>query len=154
MDSFDTFRRIEPLTTSRRPIDRFAITCVLVTAAIWAALGAWLLIWPDRLPASFGVASSPAMRTEVRAFYGGLELGIAACLLILVRRDLFAAVVLGGVPLLAMGTTRLFGLVVDVFSTLHIVLITSEFLGGGLNLWAARGVGRRDSRSKIETSER
>lgn len=135
--TFDSSPSPTPGVRSRR----FAVVTVGVTVAIWAGLGAWLLIWPERLPASFGADATPALRTEVRAFYGGLELAIAAVLSWLVRRDLTAATLLGGLPLLLMGLSRLLGLAADAplpppHQRLHLVLMASELLGAGLNLTA------------------
>lgn len=54
---------------------------ILIAALITAGFGVWLLINPMAL-AGVGIpADSPIARVEIRAMYGGLELGIAAFLL-------------------------------------------------------------------------
>lgn len=53
-------------------------------AALWAVVlfvtfGAWLLLAPGKLGTWVDVeATSPMGRTEIRAFYGGAQLGLAA----------------------------------------------------------------------------
>ena len=51
-----------------------------ISAATWAAFGLWLLIDPAALANAEVAVDTPTARTEVRAFYGGLELGVAAAL--------------------------------------------------------------------------
>ena len=51
-----------------------------VSAAAWAAFGLWLLFDPAALANAEVAVDTPTARTEVRAFYGGLELGVAAAL--------------------------------------------------------------------------
>jgi hypothetical protein len=50
------------------------------SALAWAAFGAMLLVFPERLGGVGLVVDSSLARVEVRGFYGGLELGIAAFL--------------------------------------------------------------------------
>jgi hypothetical protein len=97
---------------------------IFITAASWAGFAVWLGLNPGALLPAFGVeASSPQMLTEVRAFYGGVEMAIAVAMILLWRRgDLFAALLVGGLPLLGSATGRCIGLVVDGFSTLHVFL--------------------------------
>jgi hypothetical protein len=49
-----------------------------LTAAAFGGFGAWLLVKPDALGKVGVEVPTPAARAEIRAFYGGLELGMAA----------------------------------------------------------------------------
>jgi len=49
-------------------------------ALLYLSLGVWFLIWPEALSLVGLSAESPAARTELRATYGGLELGLCAFL--------------------------------------------------------------------------
>ena len=81
--------------------NRFPTVAIFITAAIWAGFAIWLGVNPNVLLPAFGVESStPQMLTEVRAFYGGVEMAIAVAMMVLWRRgDLFAALLVGGLPL-------------------------------------------------------
>ena len=82
------------------------------------------------LPA-FGVEeSTPQMLTEVRAFYGGVEMAIAVAMIVLWRRgDLFASLLIGGLPLLGSASGRLIGLLADGFSIMHLGFAGLELVG-------------------------
>jgi hypothetical protein len=57
-------------------------------AATFGALGALLALAPQLLETWVGIrADSPAARTELRSFYGGLEIGLAAFLVACALRD-------------------------------------------------------------------
>jgi hypothetical protein len=111
---------------------RFPAVAIFITAASWAGFAVWLGTNPAALLPAFGVeASTPQMLTEVRAFYGGVELAIALAMLVLWRRgDLFAALLVGGLPLLGSACGRLTGLIVDGFSPLHLGFAALEIVGG------------------------
>jgi hypothetical protein len=104
---------------------------IFITAASWAGFAVWLGLNPGALLPAFGIeASSPQMLTEVRAFYGGVEMAIAVAMILLWRRgDLFAALLVGGLPLLGSAAGRCIGLVVDGFSTLHVIFAGLEVVG-------------------------
>jgi hypothetical protein len=75
------------------------------------------------------------MLTEVRAFYGGVEMAIAVAMIVLWRRgDLFAAQVVGGLPLVGSASGRLIGLVVDGFSAMHLGFAGLEIVGAAFCL--------------------
>ncbi len=102
-------------------------------ALVYLALGAWLLARPQGLAAVGVDASTPPARTELRATYGGLELGLglflAWCLLGDVgrlRAGLWAAALtIGG-----FGAGRLVGLVVDrPPERVFLALLAVEVLG-------------------------
>ena len=106
----------------------FARTVLLFAAAVFAVFGVWLFADPSLLERWVGVAaSSAAGRTEIRAFYGGLELGFAAFLMVAVWRPPMV-----GPACLALGLTtggialaRILGMWVDGSGS----LITLGFLG-------------------------
>jgi hypothetical protein len=57
------------------PLARFSLA---LTAAAFGGFGTWLLVKPDALGKVGVEVPTPAARAEIRAFYGGLELGMAA----------------------------------------------------------------------------
>lgn len=115
---------------------RFPTVAILITAASWTGFAVWLGANPDALLPAFGVeTSTPQMLTEVRAFYGGVELAIAAAMIVLWRRgDLFASLLVGGLPLFGSACGRLIGLVLDGFSATHIGFATLELVGAAFCL--------------------
>src|SRR6056297_3293215 len=102
-------------------LNHLPTVAIFITAASWAGFAVWLGVNPGTLLPAFGVQeSTPQMLTEVRAFYGGVEMAIAVAMLVLWRRgELFAALLVGGLPLLGSATGRLIGLMVDRFSMMH-----------------------------------
>lgn len=116
----------------------FAKVAIGMTAAIWIGFALWLGINPQALLIAFGVEqSTPPMLTEIRAFYGGVELAIAACMLLLMRSGLYRpALLIGGLPLLGSSAFRCIGSFVDGFSGLHLAMAGIEF-GGFLFCLAA-----------------
>lgn len=116
----------------------FADVVVLITAASWLAFAVWLGTRPQALLPAFGVdVSTPAMLTEVRAFYGGVELAIAVAMMILWRRgDLFAALLIGGLPLVGSASGRLVGLLLDGYWPAHVGFAVFELIGAAFCLVA------------------
>jgi hypothetical protein len=110
---------------------RFPTVAIFITASIWAGFAIWLGVNPSVLLPAFGVESStPQMLTEVRAFYGGVEMAIAVAMMVLWRRgDLFAALLVGGLPLVGAASGRLIGIVVDGFSAMHLGFAAMELFG-------------------------
>lgn len=102
-----------------------------VTAAVYAGFAFWLGVWPAALLDAFEVATAtPAMLTEIRSFYGGIEMGIALSMILLWRRgDQFAALLIGGLPLAGSAACRCIGLAADGFSALHAGLAFVEAIG-------------------------
>jgi hypothetical protein len=87
------------------------------------------------------------MLTEVRAFYGGVELAIAAAMILLWRRgQLFASLLIGGLPLLGSAIGRCIGLLVDGFSKMHAGFAVLELFGAAVCLAAAMVVSRSHDR--------
>jgi len=116
--------------------NRFPIVVIFITAASWTGFAVWLGVNPGALLPAFGVqASTPQMLTEVRAFYGGVELAIAVAMILLWRRgDLFAALLVGGLPLAGSACGRLTGLLVDGFSPMHLAFAALELMGAAFCL--------------------
>ena len=87
-----------------------------LAALMFLVFGAWLLAAPGKLDDWLGlVATTPEARTELRALYGGLELGIAAfCTYCAVSPSRYAvgcaavALLLGGIAV-----ARSYGMVAD-----------------------------------------
>ena len=117
---------------------RFSTIVIFVTAACWAFFAVWLGTNPGALLPSFGVMrQTPAMLTEVRAFYGGVEAAIAVAMITLWKREQrFAALLVGGLPLLGSAVGRLCGLALDGYSNLHLSFAGFELLGFGFCLAA------------------
>ena len=103
----------------------------LITAAIWAGFGVWLLVDPGAIARAFAFEDTTAFRGEVRGFYGGIQLGIAAVLGLLVARHQWeATALLASIPLLCIAAFRGVALVVDGFSPLLAGFAAAELTGG------------------------
>lgn len=110
----------------------------------WAGFGVSLYAFPDRLDGVGLIADTALGRTEVRAFYGGLELGIAAflawCLAVpsRTRVGLVAAALTVGFT----GLGRLSGIALEGFesSSLMWTFACIELSAAALSLWALRSV--------------
>ena len=91
---------------------------------------------PNALLNTFGIEDrTPQMATEIRAFYGGVEMAIAVAMIVLWRRgDLLAALLVGGLPLVGSATGRCVGLVTDGFSTTHLGFAGLEVVGAAFCL--------------------
>ncbi len=109
-----------------------------MTAFIYFGFAVWLGTDPGALLSIFGIEqSTPQILTEFRAFYGGIELAIGAAMLLLLRRgDVFAAALIGGLPLAGSSSGRLLGQFLDGYSRLHLVLAFPEAIGAALCLAA------------------
>lgn len=103
-------------------MNRFPTIVIFVTATTWTAFAIWLGTNPEVLLSTFGMEEKSAeMLTEVRAFYGGVELMIAAAMIVLWwRGELFASLLVGGLPLLGSAGGRAAGLALDGYSHLHV----------------------------------
>lgn len=95
---------------------------------VFLGLGTWLFAVPEALNGLGIEMLEPDARIDVRATYGGLELGIAAFLIWCLLRDAWVRTGLVAVGFLCagLGTTRLLG-------------IALEGQGGGL-MWSFVGI--------------
>ncbi len=128
---------------------RFATVAIFFTALTYVGFALWLGLNPGALLSAFGIEqSTPQMLTEIRAFYGGVEFAIAAAMLILWwRGDVFAAALIGGLPLLGSVSGRLLGQLLDGYSGMHWGLAIPEAVGAAVCLtasWQAKHMGRGD----------
>ncbi len=114
----------------------FPTVAILITAASWSGFALWLGANPGALLPAFGVdESTPQMLSEVRAFYGGVEMAIAVAMIVLWRRgDLFASLLIGGLPFVGSASGQLMGLVVDGFSMMHLGFAGLEIVGAAFCL--------------------
>ena len=139
-----------PPAASRSPTQRTARTIAIVTALAWIGFGGWLIVQPRAVPTAFGVDTvTDAFAAELRAFYGGLELGLGIALLLLVRRRLWtAAMLVGGATLLGTAIARTLGVLLDAWTPMLGLLGSLEYLGAAVNLWAARQLDREALRNE------
>ena len=112
---------------------------ILLSAAAFAGFGVWFLAAPSALEdfASIGL-SDPAARAEIRAMYGGLELGLAAffrwCALSEQRYE--AGLTASALAFLGLAIARLAGMALDsAFTAMHLSVFAVEVLASGLALW-------------------
>ena len=104
-------------------------------ALLYLSLGVWFLIWPEALSLVGVSADNPAARTELRATYGGLELGLFAFLAWCAcggRERVRVGLVGLGLSTLGFAFGRVTGLVLDrpsepIFLTLVGVEVLSTF---------------------------
>lgn len=113
----------------------------------WAGFGVWLYLAPEALAGVGLVADTALGRTEVRAFYGGLELGIAGflgwCLVDPSRTRVglvAAALLIGGT-----GLGRLSGVALEGFQTSGQMwgFVALELSAAALSAWALQWEGAR-----------
>ena len=114
----------------------FALILTLLT---YLAFALWLGLQPEALLSAFKVSlDTRGLLTEIRAFYGGIELGIAATMALLWwRGDRWGALIAGGVPLACAAAIRLLSLPIDGVLRLHLWIALAEASGGALCLWGA-----------------
>lgn len=94
----------------------FARVVLLLAVVMFAGFGCWLVLDPDRLDVWLGIrAERLEGRTELRAFYGGLEIGLAAFLLLSAFRPAWQAPALALVLAIhvAIAAARCYGFWVD-----------------------------------------
>lgn len=120
--------------------NRFASITIFVTALSFGGFAIWLGIQPNALLEGFGIEDrTPQMATEIRAFYGGIEMAIAIAMLVLWRRgDLFAALLIGGLALTGAATGRFIGMAVDGFAMIHLGFAALEGIGATVCFAAIR----------------
>lgn len=115
-------------------------------AAIFFGVALWCLVDPRGALSPVGVVTSrPHGATELRAMYGGLEIGVTAYLLACARRPAWhgAGLLLCALALLGLGLTRtLAALATGTFNELHPILAASELGGAIVNFWGYRRASR------------
>jgi uncharacterized protein DUF4345 len=107
-------------------------------ALLYLGLGVWFLIWPEGLSAVGLSADTPAARTELRATYGGLELGLFAFLAWCAvggRERIRVGLVALALSTLGFALGRVTGLVLDrpsepIFLTLVAVEVVTTLAAG------------------------
>lgn len=125
----------------------FARIVLLIQIAALVLLGLAYFIRPEEM-ASFSGAllMSAAAVTEVRAFYGGMQLGLAAFLaMALLRLDLLRpALTLLVLLYSALAVARTGGLWLDggAQQTFNLYALLLELVSAGLAWWALRGIQR------------
>ena len=123
----------------------FPKVAVVITALVYVGFAFWLGSTPAALLGAFQIEqSTPQMLTEIRAFYGGIELGIAFSMFALLwRGELFSAALAGGLPLAGSVLGRLSGQFLDGHSLLHLGLAVPEAIGAitcFIACWQTRSV--------------
>jgi hypothetical protein len=127
---------------------RLAQFSLVLTALVFGGFGTWLLLWPQALSKLGVELTTPAARTEIRAFYGGLELGFAFFFAIAATRPHWyeAALFAQAASLGAAAMARLFGLVVDGGAgPTMLVLLAAESAGSFLGIVALVRLRRQES---------
>lgn len=125
---------------------RLARTVLVLCSAAWAGFGVMLLVWPHRLDGVGLQVDTALARIEVRGFYGGLELGIAAFLAWSALRTarLRSALVLAALTLGGTALGRLVGIALEGGSTTAQMwtFATMELVGAALASTALVRLGR------------
>lgn len=126
---------------------RFPSIAIMITAIVYVGFAVWLGSNPSALLTAFSInEATPQMLTEIRAFYGGVELAIAAAMMLLWSRgDLFAAALVGGLPLAGSVSGRVLGQFVDGYSALHLGLALPEAVGAAVCFVACWQINRRST---------
>ena len=117
-------------------MNKLPIIAMLITASMFAGFAVWLGSNPIALLQTFGVEQSNSrMLTEIRAFYGGIELAIGVLMLLLwCRQERTASLLVGAFPLLGSVCGRCLGILVDGFDSTHLILAGFEFGGASFCL--------------------
>jgi len=108
-----------------------------LTALAFGVFGAITLVYPDFITLTGVELPTPSARTEVRGFYGGMELGFAAFFAVAaLRPDWFRAGLVAQVlAFWGMAAGRVFGVLIDGSPiSLMFLLIALETLGGLVGL--------------------
>ena len=103
-----------------------------LTALAFAVFGALFLVSPTTLVRIGVLLTLPNAVTEIRAFYGGMELGLAAFFVLALQRPawIVPALVLQALALGATAVARLVGIVLEGGTTeIMLVLAAAEAAG-------------------------
>jgi len=114
---------------------------ILLSAGIFLFFGAWLFADPSAL-AGIGIETTKTEGIiDLRATYGGLELGLAAFLLVAQARPSWhrAALLLSGLCIGGLGAGRLGGIILaGEGTTLMWTFLAIEAVGAAVLFWAYR----------------
>lgn len=125
----------------------FARIVLMIQIVALAGLGLAYFIRPEEMVSFSGaLLMGNAAVTEVRAYYGGLQLGLAAYLVMaLTRLDLLRpALTLLTLLYAALALARIAGLWLDggAQQTFNLTALLLEVISAGLAWWALRGIQR------------
>lgn len=120
---------------------------LLLSAGAFAAFGLVFLVAPERIGGLVDLdLTSATARVEVRAFYGGLEIGAAAFLIVCALRESWQQAGLAATALMLGGAAFCRGasMLLDApVATVHYGLLAAELGGTALALWGlALGVAK------------
>mgnify|MGYP001794720457 CR=1 FL=1 len=109
-------------------------------AAVFAGFGLAFALFPTPLAAFVEIeASTPSARADVAATYGGLELGVAAVLVWMLRRgDIRTGLIVAALTFGGLGAVRLAHLAASGGAAVVWFLLAAEAVGLALALWGAR----------------
>lgn len=120
----------------------FVRAVLMLTGATYAGLGVSFFLWPEAMTSLVGIVlSEPSARTDIRAVYGGGEIGLGVFLFICARRADYesAGLLLGILGLGGMAFFRSVSLILDgPQPAITYGLLASEILGFALNVFAYR----------------
>ncbi|WP_339413486.1 MULTISPECIES: DUF4345 domain-containing protein [unclassified Pseudomonas] len=125
----------------------FARVVLVIQLLALAGLGLAYFVQPHEMTNLSGMLlMSPAAATDVRAFYGGLQLGLAAFIGLSLSRLDFTRAALTLLVLLysALALARIGGLWLDggAQQTFNLYALLLEVVSAGLSFWALRGLPR------------
>ena len=145
----------ETKETGRVKRPQLPFLAMIITATIYTGFALWLGSIPNALLANFGIEeSTPQMLTEIRAFYGGVELAIGILMILLwFRGDKVSALLVGALPLVGSASGRCLGMTIDGFSWLHTSLVPVEIAGAGFclaGIFAIKRKSKLDPGNKVE----
>ena len=112
------------------------------SGSIWLAFGLWTFLFPESLSGVGLVLDGGLGRTEIRAFYGGLEIGIGSYLLWACRSEerVQQGLVAALFCVAFTGLGRFLGIAMEGFSTTPMmwVFLGVELVGSLLTVWAIK----------------
>jgi hypothetical protein len=119
--------------------DTFARASLALTALAFGGFGVWLIVHPQAIGLVGVELPGAAARVEIRAFYGGLELGIAAFFALAAARPGWfrPALFLQAASLGGMGIGRAAGMAIEGEATsMHAMLAVVELIGAAIGVVA------------------
>ena len=126
----------------------FVRAVLILTGATYVGLGVSFFIWPEVMTSFVGIVlSEPSARTDIRAVYGGGEIGLGLFLFICARRADYASagLLLGALSLGGLAFFRSVSIILDgPQPAITYGLLASELLGFALNVFAYRRNPRED----------